>query len=663
MGPSLVKESSPATDGRDGYSNEVNGLAKGSLVAGRYEILAPLGKGGMGMVYKAHDRVLDEVVALKVLRPEVADSPEMGHRFLAEIKLARSVSHRNVCRIHEYGEDRGLRYISMAFVDGVDLKHVLRSRGRLPHAEAYDIAISIAEGLQAIHEEGIVHRDLKTPNLMIDPRGIVKLMDFGIAKQWAADTAAGMTAVGAIIGTPEYMSPEQVQGFKLDNRSDIYALGIVIYELFTGRTPFRSETPMGMLLKHLQEAPSFEGEAGSGIPPALVPVLRKALEKNREERYSSASEVAAALRAAAGVIAPDKPATVSPAPTSPAETPVPGTTASLPTTFPGGAAGATIADQARRVPSATLVVAGVFAAGLIAVAIGLVTLLPSGSYVSTIREGPPVTAAAPAQQVPQSVPATPAVRGQAPNLVTEETVVVPSRPPITSSAAAPRIVPAPVDSRRVPTSTAAAVRVDEELNAILGEAEAAFASRQFPLAVGFYEQALRRDPSNERARIGKELAARAAATEPAPRPVVKGFSLGATTVASQHSPGGGPAGFDDSSGVAVRPVGQAPTAASKIVIEVEPVEVKGGEAYTVRASLVNEGAATLRIQDVNVTTTINGRTAGGSISPVNREVPPHQRIVVFSSSDYWKTETTSWSMAVLVRSVKGEIFKNELLWK
>jgi predicted Ser/Thr protein kinase len=660
-----VKESSPAAGGRHPASLKVTGLVEGSLVANRYKILAPLGKGGMGMVYKAHDQVLDEVVALKVLRPEVADSPEMGQRFLAEIKLARSVSHRNVCRIHEYGEDQGLRYISMAYIEGVDLKNVLRRRGPLPPREAYEIAIGVAEGLQAIHDEGIVHRDLKTPNLMLDGRGIVKLMDFGIAKQWAAETSAGMTAIGAIIGTPEYMSPEQVQGQRLDNRSDIYALGIVVYELFTGQTPFRSETPMGMLIKHIQEAPSFEGEVARNIPPALVPVLRKALAKDREERYSSASEFAAALRAAAGVVAVESGASVSPVPISRADTPVPGTTASLPTTFAEGTGQATIAAAPQRVPTAALVIGGLFAAGLIVVAIALVILLPFGKGVSTVPERPPVTSVGPVPRVPPSLAASPAVRGQAPDVVTEGTLVAPARPPVAISSPVPtRQVRPPVEPARGPNQPAVSVaHVNEELNAVLGEAEAAFAARQYALAAGFYEQALKADPGNERARVGRDLATRAAATEPAPRAASKAFSLGATTMAGQPARGSAPAGFEESSAVAVRPVGQAQASAGKIVIEVEPAEVRGGEPYTVRASLVNEGQATLRIQDVNVMTTVNGRTVGGSIPPANREVPPHQRMLVFSSSDHWKTETTSWSMAVLVRSVKGEIFRNELVWK
>jgi serine/threonine protein kinase len=273
-------------------------LTQGHVVASRYEILATLGQGGMGTVYKAFDRALDEAVALKVLRGDLAKHQEMAKRFLSEIKLARRVRHKNVCGIHEYGEDSHLRYISMEFIDGVDLRGVLRKRGALPHSEAFDVTIQIAQGLQAIHDQGIVHRDLKTANLMLDARGDVRLMDFGIAKLWGANEDTPLTAVGHIVGTPEYMSPEQIRGDRIDSRSDIYALGIVAFELFTGQVPFRADTPTVTLFRHLQDAPPLEGPAAAKLPPALVPVLRKVLAKDAAERYGSAEELGAALRLA-----------------------------------------------------------------------------------------------------------------------------------------------------------------------------------------------------------------------------------------------------------------------------------------------------------------------------------------------------------------------------
>lgn len=268
-------------------------LIRGDLLSGRYEILGGLGKGGMGVVYKAHDRDLNEVVAIKVLRAGLAVSADAAQRFRSEIKLARRVRQENVCGIHEYGQEGHLQYIVMEYVGGVDLRRVLSERGALPAEEAYDVAIQVARGLQAIHNVGIVHRDLKPSNIMRDDKGLIRLMDFGIAKQFEAEVSRGATQTGHIVGTPEYMSPEQAQGQRVDPRSDVYALAVVIFELFKGHVPFRAETPVATLLMHLQAPAPLDG-----LPPILVPVLRRGLAKSMEQRYASVREIEEALRAA-----------------------------------------------------------------------------------------------------------------------------------------------------------------------------------------------------------------------------------------------------------------------------------------------------------------------------------------------------------------------------
>jgi serine/threonine-protein kinase len=278
-------------------------LTLGSVLAGRYEVIGVLGRGGMGVVYRARDRELDEVVAIKLLRTEIAGSDEAARRFRSEIKLARRIRHRNVCGIHEYGQAGALRFIVMEYVDGLSLRQLLRQRGRLPATEAFDVAIQMAEALQAIHEAGIIHRDLKAGNVMLDATGSVRLMDFGIAKRLQPDEGSGITATAQMIGTPEYMSPEQVRSEKLDARSDIYSLGILIFELFTGELPFRGDTPMSLILAHLETPPPLEGNRAAHLPRLLVPLLRTALAKNREERFRSAREVADALRSARDVLA------------------------------------------------------------------------------------------------------------------------------------------------------------------------------------------------------------------------------------------------------------------------------------------------------------------------------------------------------------------------
>ncbi|HEY3120146.1 MAG TPA: HEAT repeat domain-containing protein [Vicinamibacteria bacterium] len=268
-------------------------LTEGSIVGGRYQIQSLVGKGGMGAVYRAHDKILEETVALKILLSTVARSPEMGRRFRSEIKLARKVSHRNVCRIHEYGEEGPLRYICMEYIEGINLKQAIRAKGPLPVEDAYDAAGQIARGLEAIHEAGIIHRDLKTANIMRTEQGLIKLMDFGIAKRGGEDATTGVTAAGEIMGTPEYMSPEQARGQKIDFRSDIYALGIVIFEMLTGAPPFRGPTPLDTFFMHVQDPPPLEK-----VLPAFVPILRKALAKNPDERFATARGVVVALRQA-----------------------------------------------------------------------------------------------------------------------------------------------------------------------------------------------------------------------------------------------------------------------------------------------------------------------------------------------------------------------------
>jgi serine/threonine protein kinase len=271
------------------------GLQIGAIFASRFEILGSLGRGGMGMVYRAWDRELKETVAIKVLRPDVArESRRVERRFRAEIRLARRVRHRNVCSMYGDGEDRGLRYICMELVAGENLARVTRGAGGLARDDAWEVVLQVADGLQAIHQAGVVHRDLKTANLMRDPEGVVRVMDFGIAKHLVgAASGHTVTASGVLMGTPEYMSPEQLRGEPTDFRSDLYSFGIVIYELFTGSLPFRGDTPVATILRQLQDAPNLDVPR---LPPALGPVLRCALAKSPGGRFATAGELADALR-------------------------------------------------------------------------------------------------------------------------------------------------------------------------------------------------------------------------------------------------------------------------------------------------------------------------------------------------------------------------------
>jgi len=272
-------------------------------VAARHEILRLLGRGGMGAVYQARDRTLDgEIIALKLLRQDMPRTEEMRQRFRSEIRLARRVLHRNVCRMHDYGEDGPLRFITMEYVNGVDLRDVIGRSPALTPGQVYDLCLQAAEGLRAVHDASIIHRDLKTANMMLDSRGVLRLMDFGIAKDVSADNQAGPTKTGHLVGTPEYMSPEQIRGEPIDQRTDIYSLGVIIFQLFTGRLPFKGDTPVVTIYQQLQTPPPLSGDAAAQIPEPIRVILAKALQKERAYRYPNVEAMLSDLNAAGAAI-------------------------------------------------------------------------------------------------------------------------------------------------------------------------------------------------------------------------------------------------------------------------------------------------------------------------------------------------------------------------
>jgi serine/threonine protein kinase/tetratricopeptide (TPR) repeat protein len=274
------------------FETTADELARGTLFAGRYEIIEELGAGGMGRVYRAFDKKLDEEVALKFLRPEIGADKRIVDRFRNEIKIARKITHQNVCRMHDLGEEGKTLYITMEYVRGEDLKSLVHRTGRLTAGKAVLIARQVAEGLGQAHKLGVVHRDLKPGNVMIDKDGNAKIMDFGIARSLYG---GGVTAEGAIIGTPEYMSPEQVEGKEVDQRSDIYSLGIILYEMVTGRRPFEGDTPFSVAYKHRHEAPEEPRKFNPQLSDALNRLILRCMEKDREARYQTAQELLADL--------------------------------------------------------------------------------------------------------------------------------------------------------------------------------------------------------------------------------------------------------------------------------------------------------------------------------------------------------------------------------
>lgn len=271
-------------------------LEAGQTLGSRYEIKSLLGVGGMGMVYKAQDRELGEVVAIKTLKPElIASDTSALERFKSEIKLARRISHRNVVRTYDLGETSGLYYLTMEFVEGKSLKELIKQRGRLPASAVLPIAKQLCRALEVAHDEGVIHRDIKPQNMVVQADGVLKVMDFGIARLVTRPSDGGFTQRGMIIGTPEYMSPEQLLGDELDARADLYATGVVLYECLVGAVPILGNTPMALIAKVLEEVPRAPRSIKDDIPQSVSDLVMWTLAKDREKRPRSAAELHAQL--------------------------------------------------------------------------------------------------------------------------------------------------------------------------------------------------------------------------------------------------------------------------------------------------------------------------------------------------------------------------------
>jgi len=266
----------------------VHELTTGTTFAGRYQVIEELGRGGMGKVYRVLDKKLNEEVAIKLIKPEIASDKKTLERFSNELKIARKIVNKNVGRMYHLSEEQGTYYITMEYVPGENLKSSIRRFGPLPIGKTVFLAEQICEGLAEAHRLGIVHRDLKPGNIMIDEEGNARIMDFGIARLLKE---RGITGEGMIIGTPEYMSPEQVEGKDVDHRSDIYSLGVILYEMVTGRVPFEGDTPFTIGVKHKSEVPKDPKELNSLVPGDLSRLILRCLEKDKAKRYESTKKL------------------------------------------------------------------------------------------------------------------------------------------------------------------------------------------------------------------------------------------------------------------------------------------------------------------------------------------------------------------------------------
>jgi len=255
---------------------------------GKYKVQGIVGMGGMGVIYKAVQEPLDRVIALKVLPPQMSMNDELSQRFEIEAKAISMLQHQNIVSIYEYGEDKGYRFFAMQYIDGENLSVRIQQRKVMPVTEIIDISKQICRGLRYAHSHNVVHRDIKSQNVLIDKQNVVRLSDFGIAKIFSS---TDLTMTGVTVGTPEYMSPEQAEGIAVDNQSDIYSLGVVIYEMLTKKPPFTANNPVAVAYKHVHEIPIPPSVKRRDTPKRLELIVLKALKKDKRERYASVEEL------------------------------------------------------------------------------------------------------------------------------------------------------------------------------------------------------------------------------------------------------------------------------------------------------------------------------------------------------------------------------------
>src|SRR5215469_605179 len=276
------------------------GVMELEVLGDRYEMQEPIGRGGMATIYRAVDLRMGRVVAAKILREVYSTDPKFVTRFQREARAASALQHPNIVQVFDYGQSGENYYIVMEYVDGSDLRRYLKKNGILSNERVVEIAHDVALGLGAAHKLGIVHRDVKPQNIMLNDQGLVKLTDFGIASMYKGAEAERLTTTGMTLGTVQYYAPEQAQGEVVSPAADVYALGIVMYEMLTGRTPFDGDTPVAVAMRHIQDPPTPPSQFNPHIPPALETIIMRCLEKIPEMRYRDGNSLARAIESFSG---------------------------------------------------------------------------------------------------------------------------------------------------------------------------------------------------------------------------------------------------------------------------------------------------------------------------------------------------------------------------
>jgi serine/threonine protein kinase len=661
-------------------------LPAGTLIAKRYEIQAVIGRGGMGMVYRVRDQTLEETVALKVLRADLTEG-ELARRFRSEIKVARRVGHRNVCRVFEYGEDGAIRYIAMELVDGQNLRHLVAHSGPLSQSEAFEAAIQAVSGLEAIHELGFVHRDIKSANIMRDERGVVKLMDFGIAKAGGHE-GGDITSTGGVVGTPEYMSPEQAQAEKIDARSDIYSMGIVVHEIFTGVVPFRGDTPIASILKHIHEP--FEPSDQYGLPRAVCSVLERCLAKRPADRFASAHELLQALERAREECMVEQTDDRLPVLDAPLLDDDPTQTVHAARLKTRG--GVTLRPDAADTEKASVAPMRRWRVAALA-AVGIAGLGTAAYFALRHGEPPPVSespstvsASAPATPLPVHVPQHPP--SETPLMAVPEPSARP-QPPVPSRDTAQEIAAQVARARRLGAEAAygqllilasrhpddASVR--EELHAqrrrlvehwvgkgreALGQAASGATLEPYTRAAAYFERALELDPSNGDAQGGRAAALRGSTSTPPGAPSDRVAFVMSETNFNPSPMAGAPAGMGAlPPGMEVRPA-QPPAPQARIAIEIEPQPLRPGEAYTARYFVFNQSQGTLNLMAASIKNLMgSSASTGGRVELKSKLAPPNTRTLLLETKDTWRLDpSVAWSTTLTLVLDDGSVYSGTL---